>query len=40
MMYKKVGDALKNVGSDAHPTDYLVSLIVGKEEKKLQSVKT
>ena len=31
MMYAKVGEALRNVGSSAHPTDYLVKLcpIVG-----------
>ena len=32
MMYQKVGDALAQAGSDAHPTDYLLFMCPGKRE--------
>ena len=32
MMYKKVGEAIAQAGSDAHPTDYLLFMCPGKRE--------
>lgn len=34
MMYKKIGEALREVGSDLHPTDYLLFLCLGKKESQ------
>ncbi len=32
MMYKHVGDAIKQAGSESHPTDWLLFLCPGKRE--------
>ncbi|XP_063866961.1 uncharacterized protein LOC135104027 [Scylla paramamosain] len=34
MMYKRIGEALREAGSDLHPTDYLVFLCLGKKESQ------
>ncbi|KAG0711561.1 Phospholipase D beta 2 [Chionoecetes opilio] len=34
MMYKRIGEALREAGSDRHPSDYLLVLCLGKKESR------